>query len=116
MVAPQRADPPSARAQDLGRRLRAEVEKFEAQYPGTSRKDLRDAAAFAIGEESVTVPPRRRVAAALVAGLVALGVAATVISSGGAESGDTVGWPVVAVVLAATVAGVLAAVLRIARR
>lgn len=67
------ADPPSARAQDLGRRLKAEVEKFETQYPGTSRKDLRAAAALAIGEESVGATPRRRVAG-LVGGIVALGV------------------------------------------
>ena len=47
-LAPQQ--PLSARAQDLGRRLKAEVEKFEAQYPGTSAEDIRAAAGLAIGE------------------------------------------------------------------
>ena len=63
MVPPQR--PPSARALDLGRRLKAEVELFEAQYPGTSREDLRAAVGIAIGEQEATVPVRRRLRAAM---------------------------------------------------
>ena len=43
--------PPSARAQDLARRLKEEVDKFERQYPGTSREDLRAAAAVAKGRK-----------------------------------------------------------------
>ncbi|HEX5004072.1 MAG TPA: hypothetical protein VFV65_02085 [Gemmatimonadales bacterium] len=70
------APPASPRAQDLGRRLQAEIATFEAQYPGTSRKDILAAAALAVGEESATVPPRRRVAAVAGSILAALGVAA----------------------------------------
>jgi len=76
MVPPQR--PPSARALDLSRRLKAEIEKFEAQYPGTSREDLRAAASLAIGDESSTLPARRRFKAILlgvIGAMVALGVA-----------------------------------------
>ena len=102
----------SARAQDLGRRLRAEVEKFEAQYPGTSREDLRAAAAIAIGEASVTTPPRRRLAAALVAGVVGLGVAAAVIADRGAGGGAGVSWPILAMIVAVACAGLFAAVIR----
>jgi hypothetical protein len=106
----------SARAQDLGRRLKAEVQKFESQYPGTSREDLRAAAAMAIGEESVTVPPRRRLAAGLIAGMLGLGVAASFVVSRSAEGGDAPPWPILAVAIAAGSAGILAAVIRRARR
>ncbi len=70
----------SARAQDLGRRLKTEVEKFEAQYPGTSQKDLRAAADLAIGSAAgARRPPRAvgrlfgliSVAAAVVGGMFA---------------------------------------------
>ncbi len=114
VVPPQR--PASARAQDLGRRLKAEVEKFETQYPGTSKEDLRAAAAIAIGEESVTVPPRRRIAAALVAGITGLGVATAIITGRGAEGGDSGPWPIVAIAIAAVFAAVAAAVIRRSRR
>jgi len=114
VVPPQRAA--SARAQDLGRRLKAEVEKFETQYPGTSREDLRAAAAMAIGEEAVTAAPRRRIAAALVAGVMGLGVAAAVVGSRGAEGGDAMPWPMLAIAVAAACAGLLAAVVRRSRR
>jgi len=110
VIPPQRAASP--RAQDLGRRLKAEVEKFEAQYPGTSREDLRAAAAIAIGEESVTVPPRRRLAAALAAGILGLGVAAAVVADLGAEGGAGFSWPILAMLVAVACAGVLAAVIR----
>jgi len=65
--------PPSGRALDLGRRLKAEVEKFEAQYPGTSREDLRAAAGIAIGEAAGrrTVPRQVRAAVAGLIGVVA---------------------------------------------
>lgn len=114
VVPPQRAA--SARAQDLGRRLKAEVEKFETQYPGTSKEDLRAAAAIAIGEESVTVPPRRRLAAALVAGITGLGVATAIITARGAEGGASGPWPIVAIAIAAVFAAVAAAVIRRSRR
>ena len=84
MVPPQR--PASARAQDLGRRLKAEVEKFEAQYPGTSREDLRAAAALAIGEESVTAPPRRQATAIVVALIASMGVLAALLEMGSTKS------------------------------
>jgi len=83
----------SARAQDLGRRLKAEIEKFEAQYPGTSNEDRRAAAAIAIGDESVSVPPRRQIAAALIAGIAALGVVAALFVSRGTSGGGASGWP-----------------------
>jgi len=105
-------DPPSARAQDLGRRLKAEVEKFEAQYPGTSRDDLRAAAAIAIGEQAVRVPPRRRLAAGLVAGIIGFGIATTVITTRGAGGGDAAPWPILAVVIAAGVASFAAVIAR----
>ena len=116
MVAPTRGDPPSARAQDLGRRLKAEVEKFEAQYPGTSRKDLRDAAAMAIGEESVTVPPRRRVAAVVVALIAGLGVAGVVINVPGDGTSPSIRMLVMSIGVAAACAGVAVAVLRTRQR
>ncbi|MDH4132595.1 MAG: hypothetical protein OEV95_12405 [Gemmatimonadota bacterium] len=114
VVPPQRAA--SARAQDLGRRLKMEIEKFETQYPGTSREDLRAAAAIAIGEESVTTPPRRRIAAALVAGIIGLGVAASFIGSGSAAGGDAARWPILTILIAVAAFGVVAAVIRRSRR
>jgi hypothetical protein len=110
VVPPQRAV--SARAQDLGRRLKAEIEKFEAQYPGTSKEDLRAAAAIAIGEESVSVPARRRVAAAVAAGIAALGAGMAVIESRGYEGGGPGAWPILAIAVAAACAGLLAAFVR----
>lgn len=83
----------SARAQDLGRRLKAEIEKFEAQYPGTSPEDIRAAAAIAVGEELVAVPPQRRIAAALGAGIAALGVLAALFMGRGAGGGNPSSWP-----------------------
>ncbi len=116
VMVPPRADPPSARAQDLGRRLKMEVEKFEAQYPGTSRKDLRDAAALAIGEESVTVPPRRRIAALVAALIAGLGVAGLVLEGKAGAGGGPAPWPVLTVVVAMAVAGVVAIAVARARR
>jgi len=112
MVPPQR--PASARAQDLGRRLKAEVEKFEAQYPGTSREDLRAAAALAIGEESVSVPRQRRVAGVLigmVAALVALGLSVRTEAQGGSSP-----WPIVAVMVAVMAAGLVSVIVGRSRR
>lgn len=114
VVPPQRAA--SARAQDLGRRLKMEIEKFETQYPGTSREDLRAAAAIAIGEESVTVPPRRQLAAALAAGIMGLGVAAAFVGSRAAEGGESAPWPILAIAVAAACAGLLAVAIRRTRR
>ena len=82
--------PPSGRALDLGRRLKAEVEKFEAQYPGTSREDLRAAAGIAIGEASGRrrVPRQVRAAVAGVIGaIVALGVIMQAATSAGVMRG-----------------------------
>jgi len=78
-----RADPTSARSQDLGRRLKEEVEKFEAQYPGTSQEELRAAAEIAIGVAGSRRPPRAvgrlfgllSVAAAVVGGMFATAAA-----------------------------------------
>lgn len=106
----------SARAQDLGRRLKAEVDKFEAQYPGTSKDDLRAAAAIAIGEDSARVPRRRRfavIAASLIAGLVVAGVG---VQAAGGGTGEGAGMSMVAIGAAAACAGVVAAVVRTRRR
>lgn len=95
----------SARAQDLGRRLKSEIQRFETQYPGTSRKDILAAAALSVGEESVTVPPRRRIAAALGVLAVALGVLGTVLPM--AENGAVKSlplWPIGALLFAIGIA------------
>ena len=87
--------PPSGRALDLGRRLKAEVEKFEEQYPGTSREDLRAAAGIAIGEAPARTRVSRQVRAA-VAGLIgiiaALGMMLEAANSavGGGDKGGLV--------------------------
>jgi hypothetical protein len=106
--------PPSGRALDLGRRLKAEVERFEKEYPGTSREDLRAAANLAIGEDSSTVPARRRVAAILMGmmgALVALGVAMTGASKQGAAP-----WPIMAMIVAVIIVGLLAVAVRRSRQ
>ena len=97
----------SARAQDLGRRLKAEIEKFEAQYPGTSPEDIRAAAAIAVGEESVAVPPQRRVAAVLGAGIAALGVLVALFAARGPGGGDASGWPAAPVGIVVGIVAVL---------
>ena len=114
MVPPQR--PASARAQDLGRRLKAEVEKFEAQYPGTSREDLRVAAALAIGEESVTVPPRRQAAAIVVALIASMGVLGALLELGSTETGGPAQWRIAAVAITIACVGALAVARRRSRR
>jgi hypothetical protein len=106
----------SARAQDLGRRLKAEVEKFETQYPGTSREDLRAAAALAIGEESVTVPPRRQATAIVVALIVSLGVLGALLEMGSTTSGGPAQWRIAAVGIAIACVGALAVARRRNRR
>ena len=113
-VMAQRPAPPSARAQDLARRLKEEVDKFERQYPGTSREDLRAAAAIAIGEESVTVPPRRQATAAIVGVITAMGVLGLVMElATRKESGSaSAPWAMVAVAIVIAAVGVVAAVLR----
>ena len=110
--------PPSARAQDLARRLKEEVDKFERQYPGTSREELRAAAAIAIGEESVTVPPRRAAAAAIVAVITGLGILGLVMElATREESGATTGpWPVIAVSIVIASLAAVAAVIRRSRQ
>ena len=110
--------PPSARAQDLARRLKEEVDKFERQYPGTSREELRAAAAIAIGEESATVPPRRAAAAAIVAVITGLGILGLVMElATREESGAATGpWPVIAVSIVIASLAAVAAVIRRTRR
>jgi hypothetical protein len=112
MVPPER--PPSARAQDLGRRLKAEVERFEEQYPGTSREDLRAAAGIAIGEAPRTAPARRRVAAVL-AGMTGALVALGVTLKGAAPDGSSA-WPVVAMMIAVMAVGFVAVAARRSRQ
>lgn len=106
--------PPSARAQDLARRLKEEVDKFERQYPGTSREDLRAAAAIAIGEESVTVPPRRRAAAVIVGLVTSMGVLGVVMEfASRKESGSAAApWSMMAVGIVIACVAVVAAVIR----
>jgi hypothetical protein len=106
--------PPSGRALDLGRRLKTEVERFEKEYPGTSREDLRAAANLAIGEESPTIPARRRVAAILagmMGALVALGVAMK-----GAAGQGAAPWPIMAMIVAVMIAGLAAVAVRRSRQ
>jgi len=98
----------SARAQDLGRRLKAEIEKFEAQYPGTSAEDIRAAASIATGEESVPVPPQRRIVAALGAGIAALGALVAVFLGRGTGGGNASGWPAGTIGVAVAIAAALA--------
>jgi hypothetical protein len=117
-VVAQQAAPPSARALDLARRLKEEIDKFERQYPGTSREDLRAAAAIAIGEESVTVPPRRKAAAAIVGVITAMGILGLVMELATRKASGSASAPwsfmVVAIVIAGV--GVVAAVLRRTRQ
>lgn len=110
--------PPSARAQDLARRLKEEVDKFERQYPGTSREDLRAAAALAIGEESVTVPPRRKAAAMVVAVTASMGILGLVMELATREESGaaTAPWPMFAVAIVIVCVGVAAAVIRRTRQ
>jgi hypothetical protein len=108
-MVPQRvAAPPSARALDLGRRLKDEVERFERQYPGTSPEDLRAAAIIAIGEEPKAVSPRRRIAAILVGMIAALGVLGVMMQNVATEVSSP--WPVVAMMAAVSVASLVAVV------
>jgi hypothetical protein len=86
MVPPQR--PASARAQDLGRRLKAEVEKFEAQYPGTSPEDIRAAAELAISSAS-RVRQGSRAVRRVIAGLAAAQIALGTMFATAAARGDS---------------------------
>jgi hypothetical protein len=117
-VVAQRPAPPSARAQDLARRLKEEVDKFERQYPGTSREDLRAAAAIAIGEESVTVPPRRKAAAMIVALAASMGVLGIVLElTTVKEPGSaTAPWSLAVVGTVIALVAVLATVIRRTRQ
>jgi len=107
MVA-HRPTPPSPRAMDLARRLKEEVVKFERQYPGTSREDLRAAAALAIGEESVGVPRRRKVAAAVLAVTAALGGMGLAMEFAANGTGGPSTWPVAALVVTIACGGAIA--------
>ncbi len=112
------AKPPSARALDLARRLKEQVELFERQYPGTSREDLRAAAAIAIGEEAGTaaVPARKRAVVAVLGVIVAILGAGLVVQSSTGEAGAKPAGPMIAVAIAIACAGVLAAVIRRTRQ
>lgn len=106
VVAHREATPPSPRALDLGRRLKEEVERFERQYPGTSREDLRAAALIAIGEELEPVAPQRGVAAVLVGMVAALGMLGFLLQR--AATDDSSPWPVVAMMVAVCTASLVA--------
>lgn len=111
-VTAHRATPPSARAIDLARRLKAEIEKFDREYPGTSREDLRTAAALAIGERGASVPAARRAVAAamgIVAALLGLGLAVASSRDPGALANVM---PVAVAVLIAAGVAVIAVVRR----
>ena len=112
MVA-HRAAPPSPRALDLARRLKEEVDKFERQYPGTSREDLRRAAAIAVGEEPISVPIRRRVAAAVLGAVAAMGGLAFMLN---ATPGNDAGAAAAVAVAMGSVAVIMVAVLRSRRQ
>lgn len=115
MVAHQ-AKPPSARALDLARRLKEQIDLFERQYPGTSREDLRAAAAIAIGEESAAVPARRRAIAAALGMTAAIGAVTLILAQGAREGGGTTAWPMVATAIAIAAAGAVVAVVRRSRQ
>lgn len=117
-VVARQSAPPSARAQDLARRLKDEVDKFERQYPGTSREELRAAAAIAIGEESVTVPPRRKAAAVIVALITSFGILGLLLEfATRRESGAAAApWPMIAVSIVIACLAVVAAVIRRTKR
>lgn len=112
-VVPHRPTPASPRALDLARRLKDEVDKFERQYPGTSREELRAAAAIAIGEDATAkVPPRRAIGAAaagIIAALGGLGIVTQVSRPDGGAPG--VPAALIAVVVAC-LAIIVSAVLR----
>ncbi len=116
-VVPHRPTPTSPRALDLARRLKDEVEKFERQYPGTSREDLRAAAAIAIGDDSpAKVPPRRAIAAAVTGIIAALGGLGLVVEAS-ERAGGTPAVPVIAVAIGVACAAIiLAAVVRSRRQ
>ena len=117
-VVAHRPAPPSARAQDLARRLKEEVDKFERQYPGTSREDLRAAAAIAIGEEPVAVPPRRRAAAVIVGLVTSLGVLGLLMEFAARKESNSAAapWSMMAVGLVIACVAVVAAVIRRTRQ
>lgn len=71
---------PTSRAHDLGLRLKAEVDKFEAQYPGTKAEDLRVAATLAIGEAAMMRRPRHLWAAVTFGIAASLGMLCAVVS------------------------------------
>jgi predicted lipid-binding transport protein (Tim44 family) len=110
------AKPPSARALDLARRLKEQVELFERQYPGTSREDLRAAAAIAIGEEASTQPARKRAVAAMLGVVAAVLGAGLVVQSSVGRTGAKPEWPMMAVTIAIIAVAVAAAAIRRSRR
>lgn len=115
-VVPHRPVEHSPRALDLARRLKEEVDKFERQYPGTSREDLRAAAAIAIGDDSpAKVPPRRAIAAA-VAGIIAALGGLGVVMEASQQGGGAPALPVVAVAVMVACVGIIVAVVLRSRR
>jgi hypothetical protein len=115
-VVPHRPVEHSPRALDLARRLKDEVEKFERQYPGTSREDLRTAAAIAIGDDSpAKVPPRRAIAAAITGIVAALGGLGLVMELSQREGGAPE-LPVIAVAVMVACVGIIAAAVLRSRR
>lgn len=75
-VPPMRGPAASPRAQDLGRRLKAEIEKFETQYPGTTPNEIRDAAGLAVGALASAPPGFTRTRRIIRAVMAVQGVAA----------------------------------------
>jgi hypothetical protein len=106
--------PPSGRALDLGRRLKAEVERFEKEYPGTSPEDLRAAANLAIGQATTTMPARRR-ATAVIIGMMGALVALGVVMKDATEQGAAP-WPIMAMIVAVVIAGLAAVAVRRSRQ
>jgi predicted lipid-binding transport protein (Tim44 family) len=110
------AKPPSARALDLARRLREQIDLFERQYPGTSREDLRAAAAIAIGEGASRPLARKRAVAAMLGVVAAILGAGLVVQSSTGQTGAKTGWPMIAVAIATAAVAVAAAAIRRSRR
>jgi len=111
-MAAHRTAPPSARALDLSRRLKAEIDKFEREYPGTSAEDLRTAADLAVGPTAPRAMDKRRAVAVAMAGVAALVGLVGVFSArqgAGLEGGA---FPLVAVLLVGGLAAGVVAALR----
>jgi len=107
----------SARAQDLGRRLKAEVERFETQYPGTSSEDIRAAAELALGSVGGTRPAPRSTIILIRGVSIAVAVVGSLFATAAARGDSTrVLFPILLVVVIGGTAAILATTWRYRKR